>query len=277
METRANYTLIGLFTMAILAGVFGFIYWFQSLGGHTERAFYRVVFEGSVSGLRTGGAVLFNGIRVGEVSKLRLNTEKPDEVVAIIAVEKSVAVRPDTQVSIEFQGLTGIAAVGLTGGTPSEPPLVGDKDNPPTINGNRAMTQDLTQGARQVLQRLDSFIADNQAIFASALKNIDSFTEALARNAERIDHVTAGLENLTGGADGNGGEVNELARTVRKLAEHLDTRTEEISHGINKFTATGTRQLEIVGRDAHQMMGQVERTVKQIGDNPSSLLFGGKK
>ncbi len=179
--------------------------------------------------------------------------------------------------SIEFQGLTGIAAVGLTGGSPGEPPLVGDKDNPPTINGSRSMTQDLTQGARQVLQRLDNFILENQKVVASALKNIDTFTAALARNSERIDHIAMGMENLTGGSDGKGGEVNELAKTVRQLAEHLDTRTDEITTGINKFTATGTKQLDIVGRDAHSMMGQIERTVKQIGDNPSSLLFGGKR
>ena len=53
METRANYVLIGVFTLAVVVGVFGFVYWFQNIGGTGERAFYRVVFDGSVSGLRT--------------------------------------------------------------------------------------------------------------------------------------------------------------------------------------------------------------------------------
>ncbi len=145
METRANYTLIGLFTLAVVAGVFGFVYWFQSLGGHGERSFYRVVFAGSVGGLRTGGSVLFNGIRVGEVAQLRLDPERPDQVTALIAVDKGVAIREDTQVGIEFQGLTGIAAIGLTGGTPSKAPLSGTKDNPAVIPGSRALIQDLTR------------------------------------------------------------------------------------------------------------------------------------
>ena len=55
METKANYVVIGVFTLAVVAGVFGFVYWFQNLGGSGERAFYRIQFDGSVSGLRTGG------------------------------------------------------------------------------------------------------------------------------------------------------------------------------------------------------------------------------
>ena len=42
METRANYVLIGVFTLAVVVGVFGFVYWFQNIGGTGERAFYRV-------------------------------------------------------------------------------------------------------------------------------------------------------------------------------------------------------------------------------------------
>ena len=67
MGTRANYIVTGAFTLAVIVGVFGFIFWFQNTGGSSARASYRVVFAGSVSGLRTGASVLFNGIRVGEL------------------------------------------------------------------------------------------------------------------------------------------------------------------------------------------------------------------
>jgi phospholipid/cholesterol/gamma-HCH transport system substrate-binding protein len=275
METKANYTLIGAFTLAILAGVFGFVYWFQNLGGTTERAYYRVVFDGSVSGLRTGGAVLFNGIRVGEVADLKLSSDKPTQVTALISVDKQVAVREDTQVGIEFQGLTGIAAVGLTGGTPSKPPLQGTKEKPALISGNRALTQDLTQGAREVMRRVDDFLEQNQKVFSESLQNINVFTATLARNSDKIDHIVAGVENLTGGDDGKGGELNETARSLHKLADNLDKRTAEITDGITKFTSTATRQFDLVGRDARSTLGTIDKTVKQIGNNPSSLLFGG--
>ena len=194
METRANYVLIGVFTLAVVVGVFGFVYWFQNIGGTGERAFYRVQFEGSVSGLRTGASVLFNGIRVGEVTDLKLNPQRPKQVIASISIDKSVAVRPDTEIGLEFQGLTGIAALSLKGGDPSTPPLAGAKDakddNPPLLIAPPGATQDVTQAARDTLRRLDDFIAENQKAFHSALDNIDKFTGALARNSDRR-HLTS--------------------------------------------------------------------------------------
>ena len=73
METRANYVLIGLFTLAVIVGAFGFVYWFHHVGGTGERMTYRVMFQGPIGGLRSGAAVTFNGIRVGEVTDLSLD------------------------------------------------------------------------------------------------------------------------------------------------------------------------------------------------------------
>ena len=78
METKASYIVTGAFTLAVIAGVFGFLYWVQNgAGGGGERSVYRVVFAGSVSGLRPGAAVLFDGMRVGEVTKLALDPARP--------------------------------------------------------------------------------------------------------------------------------------------------------------------------------------------------------
>jgi phospholipid/cholesterol/gamma-HCH transport system substrate-binding protein len=77
METRANYALIGLFTLAIIAAAFGFVMWFSGAEKPGGRNTYKIVFTGSVSGLSVGGWVLFNGVRVGEVSKIDLMPQDP--------------------------------------------------------------------------------------------------------------------------------------------------------------------------------------------------------
>ncbi len=61
METRANYALVGVFTLAVLAAAFAFVYWFSGIGGNTKRAQVRIVFTGTVTGLSRGSNVLFNG------------------------------------------------------------------------------------------------------------------------------------------------------------------------------------------------------------------------
>src|SRR5262245_64808249 len=124
METRANYVVIGLFTLAVIAGGFGLVYCFSRPGDGGERAVYRVVFDGAVSGLRTGGWVLFNGIKVGEVSDLKLNPENPRQVVATIVVDKAVPMRADTRVGLDFQGLTGIESLSVQGRAAHAGPLL---------------------------------------------------------------------------------------------------------------------------------------------------------
>jgi len=267
METKANYTVIGLFTLAVIVGVFGFVYWFENIGGTGERAFYRVKFEGSVSGLRTGASVLFNGIRVGEVTGLTLNPQRPKEVTANVSIDKSVVVRSDTEIGLEFQGLTGIAALSLKGGDPSKPPLVGaksNKDDPPLLTAPPGATQDVTQAARDTLRKVQEFIEENQKAFHSTLDNLDKFTGALARNSDRIDKITEGLQNLTGGADGKSGEINEAARSFRTLTDNLDKRTADLAVGISKLTTTGTRTLNTV-----------DRAAKNLDAKPSRIIFGG--
>ncbi len=105
METRARYALIGLFMLAVILASFAFVYWLENKGGFGKRDIYQVRFQGSVSGLLVGSAVLFNGLRVGEVTRLSLSADRPQDVVATIAVVHNTPVRDDTEVTIETQGL----------------------------------------------------------------------------------------------------------------------------------------------------------------------------
>ena len=54
MERKANYVLIGLFTFAVVAGAFGFVFWIHHSAGKKQSVLYRVIFDTSVSGLRRG-------------------------------------------------------------------------------------------------------------------------------------------------------------------------------------------------------------------------------
>ena len=93
MEIRARYLLIGLFVLVVIAGGFGFVFWLNTTGGLAARTTYRVAFDGPVSGLLNGSAVLFNGLRVGEVTRLEFDPSNPHGVSALIAIDARVPVR----------------------------------------------------------------------------------------------------------------------------------------------------------------------------------------
>ena len=272
METRANYVLMGLFTLAVIVGGFGFVYWFNTIGGVGERATYRIVFDGSVSGLRTGASVLFNGIRVGEVTELKLDPAAPRAVIAMVSIEKVVAVRTDTSVNLEYQGVTGTASIALRGGSETSPLPPG---NPPTLNVDAAGAQDVTQAAREAMRRIDSLVADNEAVLKGALKNIEAFSQTLAANSQRIDHILSGAEGLLGGGADQPGDIAQAARAIKSAAENLDARSAEISTGLTRFSTSGLREWERLAIDGRRTLAEVDKMVKNIDRNPSRLIFGG--
>lgn len=205
MEIRARYILVGLFTLAVIAGGFAFVYWLQTAGSLGKRADYEVRFSNSVSGLLKGSPVLFNGIRVGEVTGLRLVPNNPRAVDATISIDAGTPVRADTLVSLEFQGLTGVAVVTLAGGSESAPPLAAPPGGGlPSLVASEAAGETMTEAARRVLGRLDKILAENSNDVHNIITNIASFSEALGRNSEKVDPIIAGLERMTGGGKGSG-------------------------------------------------------------------------
>jgi phospholipid/cholesterol/gamma-HCH transport system substrate-binding protein len=199
METKAKFVLMGFFTLAVVAGVFWFVYWMQNTGGFRERAVYRVRFENSVGGLITGSAVQFNGIRVGDVTDLTLNPENPVEVTATIAIDRSTPVRADTRVGLDYKGLTGVPTISLIGGNRALPALVPVRGQPPMLSADPSSTQDMTSAAREVLRRLDTILSDNADPLHNTIKNLSTFSDALARNSDHVDGIISGLERMTGG------------------------------------------------------------------------------
>ena len=259
MEDRAKYVLIGLFTFAVIAGAFGFVYWLHATSGSKDTTTYRVIFSGAVTGLRPGAPVLFNGIRVGEVSELKL-TDNPAEVAAILAVGPKTPVRSDTIVSLDYAGLTGIASVSLKGNLGSSAPLEAAGGELPTLRAQTA-SGDMSSAARETLAKVDAILTENQESLHKSIKNIETFTDALARNSDNIDHIlTTGAETVT---------------SVKQLSDNLDKRTADITTGVLQVTDSANKQINIVGGDAHRAIQHIDAAVTELAKNPSRILFGG--
>src|SRR5438270_185506 len=194
METRAPYVLIGTFVLAAIVAVFGFVYWLNNTGGIGPRTNYRVQFQGPVPGLLVGAGVLFNGIRVGEVTQLGLAPDNPRFVNATISVASVTPVRADTKVGLDFQGLTGVPVVTLEGG------LIAAKSGEAlTLIAEAGAGQSMTQAARDALRRVDLVLEDNSGPLKDTISNFKTFSDGLARNTGKLDGILAGLEKMTGG------------------------------------------------------------------------------
>ena len=199
METKARYLLVGSFVLAATLAIFAFIYWLHNTGGLGEREHYRIRFEAPVSGLLKGSSVLFNGIRVGEVTDIALSPDAPKDVNVVIAVDPATPIRYDTVVSVDFQGLTGAPVIGLTGGEADAAMIGGAEGDIPQLTAGPDATLSLTQSARGTLQRLDKIMDENSTALKEAISGFSAFASVLSRNSERIDGILAGLERFAGG------------------------------------------------------------------------------
>lgn len=276
METRANYALIGLFTLAVIAAAFGFVYWFSGGERGQARQNIRIVFSGSVSGLSQGSSVSFNGLRVGEVTSLDLLPEDPRRVVAIATVNSNTPIRSDTRARLEYQGLTGVANVGLSGGEAGAPPLVAGPGQPmPTIFADRSDFQDLIETARNiarraddVLERVGRVIADNEGSINRTVQNVERFSQALGENAEGIDRFLAQVGQAAEKVGPLAEKLETLATNVDEVVRSVDRqRVARIVENVDNFTAALGENRQVVSdalKDAASLIARLNETAPKL-------------
>ena len=258
MKTRSTNLVIGTIALAILAAGFFGLLGVRKYRAVSQESRMRIVFEGgSASGLRRGGSVNFDGVQIGEILSLRLDT--PRKVVAEVRVDRSAPIRKDTVAGLEFQGLTGIAAISLIGGESSDPPPPSDKDGIPTL------TADLSElhSIRDTLHNVDRILVSNQTTIKDGLLSFETYTASLASRGDVIDQALAktnaafaGFDNaiaridsaLPGFTDGKADELFEKMKEIREFARTFDRKSAavmeearqtllDVSEGANKVTA----------------------------------------
>lgn len=276
METRANFALIGAFTVAIVFAAFGFVYWFSGPSLTAQYKSYEIVFSGSVAGLSRGSAVQFNGLKVGEVTNLSIPEDDPSRVHALAQIAKTTPVKADTKARIEQSSLAGIPVVSLTGGTPDAPePPIPRGQGYPRIEAERSQIQNLLENlqrfavkASDAFEKVDRLIDANADSLQAAAKNLETLSKTLADNSKNIDKL------LGGAADASARLDRLLAALDPKKVSAITNDLAGASANINRFSGTALRQYEQLAIDARKALDTLERATRSLEKNPQQLLFG---
>ena len=245
MEKNANYALVGLSSLILFIGLVIFVVWLARVSFSQEYDLYDIVFDGPVRGLNQGGEVHFNGIKVGEVTKIALDRTNPSRVIARARVTSDVPIRIDSFATLEPQGITGVNYIQITAGTPSKPLLKvvekakcqsnGLNTCIPILKSQRSALSDLLEGGGTVLTRTIEALDRVNRVLSD--QNIKTFTATLSD----AQAVTAELR-----------ERKEIIADAQKLIQDLDTATQH-ADGILVYTR------ELVDGDG-------KRSAKNIAD-----------
>jgi len=298
METRANYVLIGAFTIVVSIALLLFGLWAAKYSSERSWQRYQIVFDEAVTGLSVGSPVQYNGIAVGSIEKLSLDQEDPRRVIAVIRADASVPIKTDTRAKLAITSLTGPAIIQLSGGTPGAPRLTSvDRRELPVIRTSPSALQNITDTANRIVERLDQVLSDdNVARISATLANLERVSGALASDKEGLQALLVSARDAARRLDAtlqttNGtmqrldqnlvrelpGIVERLDSTLARLdsaAGNADAILGENRAAINSFANEGLAQL---GPTLTELRGLI-RDLRQISDrlenNPSRFLLG---
>lgn len=283
MENRANYAIVGLFTLAVIGAAFAFVYWFKRAGEAGDRKAYRIVFVGSVSGLSRGSAVRFNGLRVGEVTAIEIMQGDPGKVVATIEVDSTTPMKVDTKARLESQGLTGVASVQLTGGNGRAADLVApDAFAKPTLYADRSDYQDVLETVQRlsakidtVLGRADHLLGETEGSLIATVKNAEAFSKALSDNSsgvasflanvgdmsQKVGTLSTRLERFVDGAESLMRAVD--APTINRAVNNLATFSDAL--GENRTTVSDLiKDTANLAKALNASAGKLDSTLEDV-------------
>jgi phospholipid/cholesterol/gamma-HCH transport system substrate-binding protein len=271
METRANYIAVGFFTLLAIIAAFGFVYWTAGGIERGETVTLRVRIPGSASGLGRGSAVLFNGVKVGDVRRVYIDINNPSVAIADAEVDRLTPITRSTKADIGLAGLTGQANIELTGGKVDEPNILHEaeeKDEIAQIVANPSAVTNLLQTAQSILTRADSiivsledFVNESRGPLAETFENARKFSDALAANSDGVD---AFLENVTKLSDTIGGVSDQLSSTLQAAEDLIGAVDRDKVASIVDNIEESTKQIRAASGQIDKVVDGVSQAVESI-------------
>lgn len=272
METKANYALIGAFTVAGFLGILGFLMWFAKLELNRQFAYYDVYFT-EVSGLGVSSEVRFAGLTVGTVVDMELAPDHAGPVRVRVEVAEDTPIRSDSRASLEAQGVTGVSNVFITAGSPSAPLL---RDLPhegvPRIPSSRSALQTLSLEGPQIIERLNTVAEqltqllgeENQGRVTNILDNVERSSSNLDQAMSDISAATKAIGDAAGGLSAFDEKLDGITASAETAMQNFSTAAASADTALGAATQTLDEVRDYVSGDLRGLTRQLEETAGGI-------------
>lgn len=262
MDTNVNYTLVGAFVISLIAAIIIAIIWLSSGLSVIPYSTYMMYSQESVSGLSVDAPVEFNGVHVGSVESIELNTANLHLVKVLLKIKSSTPITKGTVATVTSRGITGVAFIALKDlGNDTNPLVAQPGEAYPVIQTAPSLFMRLDIALRRVSKNLQT-VADsihslldkeNLQSIKNTLNHLDQFTATLADNSQKINTL---LLNTTRASQ----QLNPLLQYSTASMKTLNDQTLPVTYKLLANLNDMTRTLKEVTIDLKQ--------------NPSILLRG---
>ncbi len=267
MESKAQYALIGTMVMVFIIAALSAVLWLSGSSLDQDLDDYVVTFDGPIRGVQEAAEVRFNGIKVGEVTSIRLDPENPNKVLVYICVFEETPVDTASYAQLEPQGLTGLNIIQLFSGG-SDLPLLKDvpgSREPYMVAGRGSQIDSLLTGGGSILESAEIALArltdvmDEQAVgdFKKILSHVEVITREYSNNpltAERIEQTLSNIDKASKDVSIASLSVDQTAQDGR------DLMSEKVSPIIDEVSAT-IKLVDITLKDTQTLLATTNSTV----------------
>jgi len=290
METKANYLFIGTLTLLLLIGGFVFTLWLSGAGRTPSFDRYLIYFSGAVDGLGEGSDVRYNGIKVGTVGKITLDSNDPSRVKVEIEVARGTPVREDTVAALESQGITGVAYVQMTAGPGASPLLDPNAEGGPPVIPSRtgglaqviATLPEVLRNSAEILSEAKKIVGpENQASISRTLANLETVTGAVAAKSEEIKQIIDNFNTASSAVADAARAFQSITTDARQAMESIEQFAQSLRdlvvsnrRSIDEFAAEGLTQFAKFITEARKLVATLERVGERLDSDPSRFLLG---
>lgn len=198
METKINYTAVGIFVVALMAAFILCVIWLSSGLSTTRYAKYLVFMDESVTGLSIGSPVKYNGVDVGIVKAIEINQKNLKEVKLTLNIKIGTPITEGTTATLNVQGLTGVSYISLKGNGDATPLKVLEGEKYPVIKTAPSLFFRLDKAVTELSNNLNTLLSpENQKAITTSLLNLEQITTSLVNQSGALNKIIENTEQFT--------------------------------------------------------------------------------
>lgn len=287
METRSNILLVAIVGGLLFATLLAFTY-YLAMGTESFGARYEIRFSKSVSGLNEGSPVEMQGVTVGRVESIELETRDPGSTRVIVAIDEELPLRQSVRADISRAFMDGSASIVLL---PSpDGPLINPEGKRiariESVAGgrNRDPSAEALEVAGKLDQAVESLDSDGQAKISKRIAQtvektagwergvadfFDGFPKHKIRNAaDGISRARETAERVNRFMPSAEGDVRKVRSDIRDFGEAADKAADSIADarpGVRSTSESLQKSDEPV-RGVRRTVGDLKEKARQISD-----------
>ena len=304
MTSKSGYMLVGAFVLVLAAAFIWGILWISAGGTPQSLDRYVVYMTDSVSGLNVDAPLRYRGVDVGKVEQISIDPKDPQLIRLLLQVRQGTPVSEDTVATLEYQGLTGIASVNLSGGkSGSPPPQALPGEDYPIIQSRPSIFASLDTSLEALLKSLTETSAslnallneENRDNISRSIESVATLSDNFAKQSSHLETLIAHLEvtlanTSTASADfpklvseftQSATAITRMADEIRGIGENLAAASASIektvdasSDGVVDFARNTLPEISQMVYELRLASENLRRMSEALEQDPSLLMYG---